>query len=624
MPSRFLTDSERHRLSSFPPEIPVGDLIGYYTLSEADLERVRDRRGDHNLLGYGLALGTLRYLGYCPDDLTQAPAEAVGYVADQLGVDPNVLPMYAARSQTRTDHLREIQEHLGYRDAHEEELESLLGWLTERALEHDKPTLLLELACERLRAERVVRPGLTRIERLVGAARDRAVGETYRRLSPLLAGAMDRSLDGLLVREARLKGTPLGWLREGATANTPTAVKGQIEKLHFLRGLGVPDWDVSSLSSNRLKLLAQLGKRDSNQALQRMSMERRYPTLLAFLHQAYREITDEVVDLFDRCLGRAYSRAARDLDEFRKGAARSANEKVVMFRDIGRIVLDPDVPDDGLREAIHQYLPKEMLRAKVEETEKLVRPLDDSYFDLLGERYGHIRAFSPAFLDAFEFRSNLAHDPLLHAVELLRQMNAACRRKVPEDAPVDFVGPKWRPYVVDSAGAISRKYYELCVLWELRGSLRSGDVWLDGSRRYADPETYLISPERWPELREEVCHLAQANPDGEERLQECRRELEEGLAALDKTLAGEGKVRVTGGDLMLSPLRAEELPESTVLLRQLVAERLPRVELADLLVEVDGWTGFTGHLEHAGGATPRAKSGFRRLATWDRVVLEGR
>ncbi len=70
MPARFLTDAERHRLSSFPLEIPIEDLIAYYTLLEADLEMVRDRRGDHNLLGYGLALGTLRYLGYCPDDLT--------------------------------------------------------------------------------------------------------------------------------------------------------------------------------------------------------------------------------------------------------------------------------------------------------------------------------------------------------------------------------------------------------------------------------------------------------------------------------------------------------------------------------------------------------------------------
>ena len=38
----------------------------------------------------------------------------------------------------------------------------------------------------------------------------------------------------------------------------------------------------------------------------------------------------------------------------------------------------------------------------------------------------------------------------------------------------------------------------------------------------------------------------------------------------------------------------------------MVDARLPLVELPDLLMEVDGWTGFSRHLEHADGAEPRA------------------
>ena len=36
-----------------------------------------------------------------------------------------------------------------------------------------------------------------------------------------------------------------------------------------------------------------------------------------------------------------------------------------------------------------------------------------------------------------------------------------------------------------------------------------------------------------------------------------------------------------------------------------MVQRLPRIELADLLIEVDRWTGFTKHFTHAGGAKPR-------------------
>jgi hypothetical protein len=40
-------------------------------------------------------------------------------------------------------------------------------------------------------------------------------------------------------------------------------------------------------------------------------------------------------------------------------------------------------------------------------------------------------------------------------------------------------------------------------------------------------------------------------------------------------------------------------------LEALVDARLPHVEMPDLLMEVAGWTGFSRHLEHAGGSQAR-------------------
>ncbi len=246
-----------------------------------------------------------------------------------------------------------------------------------------------------------------------------------------------------------------------------------------------------------MKFLAQLGAKSTNQALERAPEERRYPILVAFLWHAHEEITDEAIEMFDAMLADFYRRAGNDLHMLRKDAARATNELVRHFDSIGRMLLDPGIPDDRLREMIRRYLPDERLREKLEVSERLVRPLDDNYFDLLAQRYTYIRSFSPRLLSSFVFRSNLRHDPLLDAVDLLRRLDGYGKRKVPWGAPLDFVGPKWRPYVVDDESRIDRRYYEMCVLWELRGALRSGDVWVEGSRRYADPESYLIPRERW-------------------------------------------------------------------------------------------------------------------------------
>jgi TnpA family transposase len=341
--------------------------------------------------------------------------------------------------------------------------------------------------------------------------------------------------------------------------------------------------------------------------LQRAAAARRYPILTAFLVQSLADVTDETFDMFDRCLWETSARAERDLETFRKSVARTTNETLVLFKELGRAVLDPTVRDTQLRRTIYARIGLETLQQAVTTCEKIIRPLDNNHFDFLERRYGYLRQFTPALLDAFVFQSNVKRDPLLRAIEILRQVNAEQRRALPPDAPLDFVPPKWRPYVVDQDGSLHRHYYELCVLWELRGALRAGNVWLECSRRYANPETYLIPPERWGALRPEVCRQIQMPEGRSARLEERSRQLRELLPRVDDLLTQNGKARMDKGRLIVSPLTAEDRPDSAVELEQRIEDKLPRIELSDLLIEVDRWTQFSQHFTHASGGESRSK-----------------
>lgn len=80
-------------------------------------------------------------------------------------------------------------------------------------------------------------------------------------------------------------------------------------------------------------------------------------------------------------------------------------------------------------------------------------------------------------------------------------MNQRQARKVPEDAPVNFIPNRWKKLVMTDTG-IDRRYYELCVLTELKGALRSGDIWVQGSRQFKDFDDYLVPIERFKALQE--------------------------------------------------------------------------------------------------------------------------
>ena len=132
-------------------------------------------------------------------------------------------------------------------------------------------------------------------------------------------------------------------------------------------------------------------------------------------------------------------------------------------------------------------------------------------------------------------------------------------------------------------------------------------MWLETSRRFADPETYLIPRERWPQVRRDICRSVRLPEEGAIRLEQRRTALEEELSRLDRDWPQNRSVRIEEGRLVLTPLSAEEPTAGSVALQEKITQHLPRVELADLLIEVESWTDFTRHFEHAGGREPRTK-----------------
>ncbi len=603
MSTSFLTAAERERWQRFPETIPQDDLAVYFLLSADDQREVNRQREPFNRLGYALQLCTLRYLGFVPTDFTATPEVVVTFVAEQLGMTPRVLALYDNR-ETQSDHRRHVRTYVGFRPATPMDVYALQTWLLARALEHDKPTLLLQLACEKLYRERIVRPGVTRLERFVATAREQAHEETFRQLTPLLTDERKTLLDGLLQPDATTGRTLLSWLRQEAVSHAASHIIATLTKIVFLHDAGVGQWYLASLNPNRAKWLAQIGWKSTNQALQRMAPARRYPVLVAFLQQALLHHTDVVVELFDQCVWGCHSEAEQELEEFRKAVARSTNEKLTLFRELGKVLLDDDIADPDVRTVSFERVPKKVLHEAIEETQGLIRPRPDDAIDFFGKRYSYLRQFVPLLLQTLTLRAQGPDDTVLRAVEVIRDLDRApTRRPVPKEAPMALVTDAWRPYIREPDGEISRRYYELCTLWHLRSALRSGSIWVEHSRRYADPDTYLIPRAEWSSRRLEVIRQTGTPGEGLQRLVERETALEASMVQVEKLLARkDSHIRIENDEIILSPLEAENRPASAEALENLITARLPQVELSELLIEVDAWTHFSDHFVHAAGA----------------------
>ncbi|MDP9850485.1 Tn3 family transposase [Streptosporangium lutulentum] len=616
----MFADEDLRGLREFP-EIGREELFRFFTLTSADVAFVDPGRGrgPGDRLGLAVALCTLPWLGFVPDKVSSAPPIAVSRLADQLGVDPAELRSYGRRAKTRTEHLRLAAKYLGWRQATMLELKELDEFLLARALEHDSPTLLFRLACEYLISTRVIRPGPVSVVERVAHARAEAQRETFDRLAHEFSAPRRAELDALLDNDPAIGMTRLRWLSTGPVEASAAAVKAEVAKLEFLRSLGAHELDLSVLPAERRRFLATVGRRLTAQALQRRDAQRRYPILLTLLAQSASDVLDEVVQLFDQAVSARESKAGRRMRDALAERGRAGEGRQALLDDLLAIITDPAVPDEQLGGLIRgERIGWPRLRSALAQASPRL-PRDHGHLAALDGSYGYLRQFTPPVIAAVHFAGGTAASELLQAVEILRELNVSGARRVPAGAPQGFVPARWRGYLEAAAtsGSVSdyRHYWELCTLLALRDALRSGDVFVPGSRRYGDPAAYLLTPDAWRLQRAGFCRLVGKPVQAARALAAAEQELEEALGELEEVLAaGDGPVRLDeAGDLVISPLTAEDVPAEAIALKAELTEMLPFAPIVSLLIEVDQRTGYLDCFTHAGGKQGRSAELKRNL-----------
>ena len=592
------------QLSSFPDTINYNDLITYFTLTDQDKRAVPVKSSAANRLCFAIQLCALRFMGFFVKDVDAVPRVIVEFLKEQLGLNeaPD-LSEYGMRSQTRSDHIKAVEKHLGFRPADRLYEKKIQAWLTSRALEHDRPILLFQFMAEKIKQDKRTRFGLWKMEKLISHAREQARLTIYESLEKYLTEEQKQSLDQvLLVEHDQI--TELNWLSRKATSHSPESILTILQRIQRLRELGAERWDLSHLNRNRIKHLAQLGKRSTNQALQRSKVERRYPILISCLSVLLHDCIDESAEVFDLCLSESYRRSRNQYKEDRKKLDKMINAHNVVLQYIARLVVNHDIPDEALRRIILDHVPEKKLREIIEDPKGIIRPLDGNHLDYFVRRFNYIRKFSPLFLDTLDFHCQPEIMDLLDGVELLKTMNRTGLRKIPNDAPMSFVAPAWLPYLEGNNDKLDRHYYEMSVLWELRNALRSGEVWLEKSRRYKDPESYLIPRSQWPGINMEAEQLLKLPSNNRDRIKDRCEELLSCYKTLNQVLPIDKSVRIENGNVIVSPTEAEDEPPSVARLKDAIGERLPNIHLTDLLIEVDRWVNFRKRFIHAGGQNP--------------------
>lgn len=327
MPRReILTAAEGLELLAFPED--EGELIRLYTLTKPDLAFARQHRGNHNRLGIAVQMSYLQYPGRVLGE-KEAPYEPIlRLVSAQLAIAPAAWELYAARDETRREHLAELLPRMGMEQFAGTHYRSLAAWLEPTALQTTRGLVLARAVVEELRKRRIVLPPVAVIERLCAEAATRAQRKIFSLLTDGLDTEHRTKLDRLLELREGSPYSSLAWLRSPPGPPTARAILAHIERLDAIREIGLSAEAGLRVHQNRLLQIAREAGQTAVYQLKEYEPARRHGTLVALLIETSATLTDEILDLHDRLIGSFFTKSKNKYERTFAQQGKAINDKV--------------------------------------------------------------------------------------------------------------------------------------------------------------------------------------------------------------------------------------------------------------------------------------------------------
>ncbi len=593
-----------------PDRIDADTLRKYFTLTKPDLAEVEQCRGAVKRLGFAIQLCTLRWQGYFLSDTRNLPSEVIETIASQTGVLALAIDTYPQNEKTRWEHLERIRQHLGFVRCDATQRERLLNHLVGVAQTLPRSEGLRQAAHKWLKHERIVRPGRTTIRDLITSAREAALQAAFQILTSGLALGQEEQIESLLLAptapdqsggEEPASRSRLEQFKTPARKESPEALLMLLDQLTQIASLDLTALPaLSDVHPATRRLLAGWGYRYNVWHLRRFPGAKRTAIVICFLHAAHAETTDSVIEMQDKLITGVHNKARKRYDELLRAAEEARSRAVEVVEGLGTLVLNRSIPDEQLRKSIFELFPSDDMIRLVEGCRTLRASHDDSPLGLIHHWYGYTRKYSVQLLEKTPFQF-VESSPLGRAILYLRKLNLDGDRKISADAPVDFLPRRWVRHVArkneKGEPVISRPHYEPALLTTLNEKLKSGDVTVTHSRRWADFDEYLIPRSRWAVQRTSHYEHLGLPLDADAYLATLDQHLKMVTEQVDQRVPQNQALTIDDkkGKFHLTALTAADKPDTVKTLKHLIESRLPKVDLVDILIDIDNQTNFVRH-----------------------------
>jgi TnpA family transposase len=607
---KFLSPRTRYQPIALPENFSDEEMARDWTLSVADQQEIGKYRKNARLF-LAIQLCAVRLYGRFLDEVHDLSPRIVNYLSGQLALPPALTIEVPNREATYLEHHKQILTYLGFQRFDETMQIQLQGWLEQQAQQGLLPGALFQQAERYLFDQRILLPGPSTLERLIihvcSVVHAQVFEAIYQRLSPALRQAIDRLL---AIPEGEQR-SAFYQLKEYPPAAKISSLQTYLKRYQTVAETGIDTFETPIATAAFQEYLFQLAKKYSVKELKRFNEPKRYALMICFLLETRKVLLDHLVKMHEQYvieMGRhakhAYEQKHR---EFRKRQKKAVDTVL----DTTSLLLAWPEDEPLSKAAFWQQVNETELRAALADLRIFKQLEERGYGDLLLVRYPSLRKYFAQFIH-LPFAAEHGSDPLMQAIQLVRQLDAEAGKQVPHDAPTAFVPKELQRALKDATGNINRNAWETGLALAIKDALRSGDLYLPQSKQHVSFWDFMLSSSRWQEVKAAALTELQ-QPPAHEAKATLATQFHATVTLATKQFSLDTFAEIQNDQLKLRRADKVMVPDAVTRLQKVIDASLPTIRIEQLLMEVDQLTQFSQHFTPIQGHQARPLHFYKTL-----------
>ena len=589
------------------------ELVEIYTPEKEELEFINNNaKTDASKLGLLVLLKLFQRLGYFPD-FNDIPLQIIEYIAIVAGFQDIKINMKKyLKMKSRWIHISLIRSFLNIKPYTNGGKEFMTQVMLKASEIKDIIADIINLAIEEMILHRYELPAFTTFLRIALDSRSSVNKMFYQNIYNQLDKSYKESLEILLKRQETDSVSPWDKLKQDPGRPTIYQIRQFIIHILWIKSLNKGNIVLENIPESKFKRFVEEAKSLNVAQMNEIYEQKRFTLALSLIHAQTIQAFDDLAEMFIRRVRTLYNTANKALEEYKRSHQELAD---YLIETLGKIAENwTNTKENETRaKAVDNIFGgnEEEFQKKCED---YLAHSKNNYILFLPQFYKNQRGIFFKLLELLQLKSSSSDKTLEQAINFLlkNKYTKGAEISVTKDIKLanseietisaldlSWIPDKWWKLVTNTnqrsvfVRSINRVYFEICLFSCASKGLRFEDLYVEKADKYNNSSKQLVTWEEYDIEIEQFCEKIGYSLNSEKFINNLNSLLGSTILRTDKSFPKNESVEIINGKIFIRKTRKKPDPPGLITIEKLITERLPELNILDVLGDTEYWLNWT-------------------------------